>query len=246
MTTVLSIITQSYRESNLIGLGVTPNDKEQAEALPLLSALVGSAVGFAIGEQLADWPIGEVGVVYGRAWNQTLWNRPPAGTRLLARSGTPQTVYLQANPSNGARMALVDVSQALETAPITIDANGVLIEGQPTLVINSAAEPIEWMYDAETANWTRWSAIAIDGDMPFPAKFDSYWITKLAMRLNPRYGRAIQAESASELATIEARIRAAYRQNVVTAADLAVQLLSRQSYERWRNDRINQPTGWMN
>jgi hypothetical protein len=61
VTLISSIITDAYREANIIRLGGVPNANQVTEALRLYNALLGSIYGDDAGESLADWPLGTFG-----------------------------------------------------------------------------------------------------------------------------------------------------------------------------------------
>jgi hypothetical protein len=48
--------------------------------------------------------------------------------------------------------------------------------------------------------------------MPLPQEYDDYFVTRLAMRLNPRYGQAVPDVTVEAMNRIEQKIRARYRQ----------------------------------
>lgn len=232
MSTTLEIITGAHRESNLIAIGVTPKTDQQTEGLSLLQELVSSVLGFEVGEQLNDWPIGTVNFdpIESAAWSEQRWTRPFVNSRLYVNVQSPQTIYFPVNPDNGARMAVVDVLGNLATYPMTLDGNGKHIEGAATVTINTNSANKEWMFRADLQNWVLVTPLANPGDMPFPQQHDGYFTTRLAMRLNPRYARKMDPQTLDTLQRAEQRIQAEYRQRIITPADLGVQVLSVQAY----------------
>lgn len=248
MTSTLDIITDAYRESNIIGLGIVPTAPQQGEALRLLNNVVSSVYGFEVGEALHDWPVGTVGMdIVGIDWSPTIWTKPRANVRLLWASETAQTVYLPDTPSDGARVAVVPVVPNLDTFALTLDANGRKVLGAPTYVVD-VNEQLMLMYRADLADWVRLDPIAdVDADFVFPSEFDSAFITLLAMRLNPRYGRSLTQESASWLDRSLRQLRARYRQRVVVAADIGVLTQTPKGYAPFTVGGIAPRTarGWM-
>jgi hypothetical protein len=228
MTSTLDIITQGLRESNIIGVNATPTAGEQSEGLARLQALVSSVFGQDVGENLVDWPIGLLNVNTHwpsefASWNQNIWAYPRTNTRLLLNSDSPQNVYLPPQPDNGSRVSVVLVSQDVLTHNVTLHGNGRLVEGTTTLVLdNPATAERVLMYDADQGGWVAISSLTLDGVMPFPGEFDDYFITKLAMRMNPRYGRAITAETSARLTEMAGQLKARYRQKQNMPADPAV------------------------
>lgn len=228
MTITLDITTQGLRESNIVGLNSVITDAQRAEALARLQSLVASVYGKDVGENLVDWPIGKLNVSQAwpngyPTWTEREWRFPRTNTRLLFNADGPQDIYLPKEPDDGSRVRLVVVSQNLSVATVTLHGNGRLIEGSDVLVLNddtTAGRVL--MYDADSANWVRVTDLTLESDMPFPIEFDDYFITKLAMRLNPRYGRALTAESANRLNEITGQLKARYRQKQNMPADPAV------------------------
>lgn len=247
MTDALTIITDAYREGNLIGIGVEPTELEQAQGLRLLQNVVSSVFGYEVGEKLHDWPVGSTGVVDGLgSWNENIWTRPVSSVRIVANNATPQTLFLPAHPDDGARIGFVDVGEQVSTYPITLNANGRRIEGLDLLVIDTDNYSAEWFYRADLGEWVRREILAIDSEIPFPSEFDDAFTTMLAMRLNPRYGRAMQGESGAWMERSISRLRSRYRQTVVTAADLPVLVMSTQAYNPYLNAPNGGRFGWMN
>lgn len=252
MTVVSDIITDAYRESNLIGLGVTPNDTEAADGLRRLQAVVSGIMGFDVGEPLNDWPIGldnvDIEPAFYNTWNQAIWSRPLQNSRLLFDSQNAQTIYFPQQPSDGARMAAIDVAGNLATYPATLEGNGRLIDGELSATLDTDGATGIWFYRADMAQWVTVAPITADGVFPFPSEFDDAFVTMLAMRLNPRYGRAMAAESTAILTDRLGNLRARYRQKQTRPADIGVLNLSVQVYNTWSN-RGRVPwfgrTGWM-
>lgn len=215
MTTTLEIITSAYRESNLIAIGTAPTAPQQAEALKRLNALVSSVYGYEVGDPLVDWPVGVAGVVDDVGeWDSNAWTYPAANARLIANHDSATTVYLPPAPDDGARVAVIDPAGRLSSAPITLDGNGRTVEGSPSVTVSVDGTERTWLYRADKGNWTRLSELTGDvgEEFPFPSEFDDYFITKLAMRLNPRYGRSMSGESVAEMDRVLEKLRARYRQ----------------------------------
>lgn len=249
MTSTLDIITDAYREGNLIGIGVTPTTPEQAQAITRLNAVVSNVFGYDVGEKLIDWPVGlAVGADSGdlRSWTAYRWSRPQAGVRLVVNVGGAQELFLPSVVNDGARLGFVDVGGTIGGNPITLNANGRLIEGAGEITLDTDGEVREWFYRADLGDWVKISQLTLGGDMPFPPEFDDVFVTLLAMRLNPRYGRSMAAETGGWLQQSVGRFKARYAQTVVTPADLPVLVMSRQSYNPYR-DQVGARTryGWM-
>lgn len=249
MTVTLAIITGAYRESNILGIGVAPNVDQTNEALERLQSLVASVFGKDVGENLSDWPVGVDNVNTNwpdgyPCWTINEWSYPRQNVRLLLNASMAQNIWLPKSPDNGARIRIVVVSQDLNTYPVTIHGNGRLVEGGDTLLLSdTATAPRVLFYDAERADWVRVEPITEDGQFPFPLEFDDYFITRLAMRINPRYGRALMAESGQRLSEMMQQIKARYRLKENMPADPAVLRLS--DPNRWYGRFSRGRFGWM-
>ncbi len=214
MTVVAEVIEEAFRESQLLNELQSATPTQTRLALSRLQNVVGSAYGFEVGEELSDWPIGTVGIhnPRGIVWEQLVWQRPRINVRLIAAEAEAQTVYLPASPYDGSRIALIDPASRLAAAPITLDAQGRTIENAATFVANTNGLAKTWFYRADLGNWTPITPLAFSDDFPFPPEFDDYFITSLAMRLNPRYGRTMTAESIAALQRSVTLLQARYKQ----------------------------------
>jgi hypothetical protein len=220
MTAVSRIIQQAYRESNLIANGTEPSADQVTEALERLNSMIAALMGFEVGDALFDWPVGNENLSASTTWNSEQWTRVVAQARILVNLQQATTLFLPPNPDDGARLAIVDARGLLATFNYTLDANSRLIEGSTQLVLNEANLNREWMYRADLGQWVRFSTLISTDDLPFPVAFDDFFITKLAMRLNPRYGRSISEGTAVMLASQESKLRARYHQTREVPADL--------------------------
>lgn len=238
MTLISSIIADAYRESNLIALGREPTAGQVTEGLRLLNALFNAVLGDEAGEALTDWPLGN----YGREIDDntiTAQQRthPNINKRLLVLNEEPVTVYLTPAPQDGSRMAIADPSSLLATYPVTLDANGRRIEGAATLTLNTDGTFREWFYRADLGDWVVISSKLSTDEMPFPADFDSFFITYLALRINPRYGRMMDEQSLSIFKSERKKFVSRYLQSQPLEAneDLSWPFMSRQTYDRQRS-----------
>lgn len=241
MTVTLDIITQAHRESNLIAITATLTDAQQTEGLKKLSTLVSSVLGYEVGEGYRDWLVGTD--QDNLSWDSSRWAHPIPNSRLLVTATDDQTIYMPRHPDNGARIQLVDCAVA-GARTITLDGSGFLIDGAATFSTNTAGFDIEWLWRADIGQWKRLNSLLIDSDMPFPDRYDSFFETMLAMRLNPRYGRTMDPQSAAVLQRASTQMRAAYRQRVATPAPLGVNRPSRQVGQPWRNCFRPGRNGW--
>lgn len=215
MTTVAEIVEEAFRESQLLNELQSATPTQTNLALSRLQNAVSSAYGFEVGEELSDWPIGTEGLhnPRGVVWQRLEWERPRINSRMIAASAEAQTVYLPSNPYDGSRISLIDPASRLAAYPITLDAQGRTIENATTFVANTDGLQKTWFYRADRGNWTPITPLAFTDDFPFPAEFDEYFITSLAMRLNPRYGRSMTAESIAALQRSVTLLQARYKQS---------------------------------
>ena len=206
MALASDIIQRAYREGNIIPLNATPNADQVSEALPLLNEQFLAALGFEAGEELSDLNIG--GQFDQSAWCSTY---VPANARLILNLGGALSFNLEPWPYEGQRLAIADAGDNLATYNLTLNGNGRLIEGSSSLVLSTSGDTRQWLYRADTANWVKMTALASGDAMPFPQEFDSFFTTRLAMRLNPRYGQTLSPATVAELSKIEGKLRARYR-----------------------------------
>jgi hypothetical protein len=235
MSLVSDIITGAYRESNVTSLASpTPNANQIAEALTLVNRMVSATYGYEVGNPLVDWPVG-----YQQDWDlipnwcSDDWVRLDSNIRLLALIDTPQTLWMPHEPTDGARILLADPQGLLPTAPITLNAHTRAIEGQIEITISETGE-YAWFYRGDLGQWVRLGPITdITAQFPFPDEFDDYFITYLAMRLNPRYGRAMDPSTQGQMERALGKLRARYRQKISMPCDDGV-LAVTQGYGRFR------------
>lgn len=202
MTLISSIISDAFREGNILPLGKDPTSAQSTEALRLFQGLVDSIYGGDAGEFLTDWPLGNYGREtpgYALSLTDDQINHPGINRRLLATQEAARTVYLTLYPQDGARMGIADPFGRLAAYPITLNANGREIEGSATLTLNTNGTFREWFYRADLGDWVRITSLATGDQSPFPSMFDNMFTILLAMRLNPRYGREMDAQSAEIL-----------------------------------------------
>ena len=244
MTLISSIIADSFREGNIIALGMSPTVNQSTEALRLLNALFSSIYGDEAGELLQDWPLGNFGresTAQDIPTTDHRIDRPSINRRLIAVNEEAKTVYLTLQPQDGARMGITDPFSRLASVPVTLDANGRTIEGASTLLLNTNGLNREWFYRADLSQWVRLTSKADTDEMPFSAEFDNYFITCLAMRLNPRYGRSMDQQSAMIYKADRRKFVSRYLQSmpIEINGDISWPFMSTQSYDRQRSFSSN-------
>lgn len=244
MTLVSSIITDAFREGNILPLGRTPNANQSTEALRLLNALFSAIYGDEAGESLQDWPLGNYGresPAYDLGYTEHRIDHPTINRRLIAVNETAKTIYLTLRPQDGSRMGIADPFGRLSTVPVTLDANGRTIEGGLTLLLNTNGLFREWFYRADLGNWMRLTGVALGDEMPFPSDFDNFFMTLLALRLNPRYGRTMDEQSAAIYKAERKKFVARYLQSQPLEIDDSISwpFMSTQSYDQQREFSSN-------
>lgn len=229
MTTISQIITDAYREGNLIAVGATPTTAEQTEALRLLNRLVASYFGSEFGEDLTDLALGKGGVDTGKEFVAFLDDYPdivvPSNTRLVLNLEAADTVTLPATPMNGERFAVTDASGNLATYNLTVEGNGRMIEGASTLTLSEDGLDRSWFYRADISEWKRLSTLELTDESPFPSEYDDFLIIGLAIRLNPRHGVAVDPQSMMQFGKLKSRFMAMYSQKKEVPVELALQLI---------------------
>lgn len=223
MATVSEIIVQAYREGNFIAVGEVPTADEVAEAVPRLNSFIASLFGIELGEVLHDWyapnenepaaplrrPLTPSGA--GEAAGP-FWIYPPPNARLLLALTEGRAIYFPAAPSDGARMALVDVGS---TAEVTLSGNGRKIEGAATLTATPAAlSERTWLYRADLGDWVRLKTLVEVDVPPLPDTFDDLLICGLTIRLAPRFGVVTAAETAQRYVDMLGHLKKRYKQEV--------------------------------
>jgi hypothetical protein len=209
MTLVSSIITDAYRESNLIPLIATPSANQVTEALRRLNNIIMSTVGNEAGDELRD-------LNYGGDYDQSTCLREwlPRNVRLVLNLDAAVSLDAHPYPFEGQRLSFIDVGDNLNTYNVTISGNGRLIEGASSVTLSVDGDSRQWMYRSDTGNWVKIEELEEDDDMPFPLEFDDYFITALAMRLNPRYGQELHPLSLEALRRSRSQLRSRYRSRI--------------------------------
>lgn len=218
MTTVASIITSAFRETNLIPVGVAPTAAQETEAFGLLSTIVAGVLGNTAGENLSPFPLGQNDINSPKGypwWNNELPGNVflPYNTRIMCNLTAAGTVNLHPRPHDGARMGIVDVSQNFDIHPLTIHGNGRSIEGQDEMTYSTAGEIREWVYREDLGDWVTVIPLDPTGNMPWPAEFDDVFIITLASRLNPRNGQVMHPASIQTLKDAMSNFSARYGQS---------------------------------
>lgn len=237
MTQVADIIQGAYREINLVAIGKSPTAAQIAEGLTYFNEIVAHVLGGEAGNLLHNWPLGN----YGRAPNdQILYDNwdcltyPPPNVRLIVAADSAMTVYFPVRPSDGARMAIIDPHDLLSARPVTLDGNGVTIEGANTITLSTNGTAKTWLYRADLGNWVLLSPLTTTDNVPFPSPdYDPYFKILLALRLAAPAGRTLSDATMAAFGPIEQKFKARYYQSVPMAVDPTLLFTSRQSYRQY-------------
>lgn len=215
MTLASDIITDAYRESNIIPMGNSPNANQQTEGINRLNVLVLSTIGNEVGDALDDL---NVGGNYDQS--SCITDSIPDNARLILNLSATKTLKLDPYPFEGQRLSFVDVAGNLATYPVTLSGNGRNIEGSASLVLNVNSDSRQWMYRADLGDWVKITTLIYTDEMPFPQEFDDYFITMMALRVNPRYGQVLTPETMLALKRSRNQIRARYHAWIQVRPDL--------------------------
>ena len=216
-TPIINIITDALRETNLIPLGSAPTTVQQTEAFSKLQSIVSSVLGNEVGENLNPFPLGQDNITSPKGypwWNNSLPGNlfVPTNIRIMCNLTAEGFVNFHPKPHDGARMGIVDVSGNFGTNELTIYGNGRMIEGESEMTYNTAGEVREWIYREDLGGWVVVVPLTLTGNMPFPPEFDDFFIIRLAMRLNPRYGQVMHPASMETLKEMTMKLTARYSQ----------------------------------
>jgi hypothetical protein len=243
MTLTSEIITDAYRQSNLLPIGTSPTVDQQNEALRYLNRIVKSVFGNEAGDPLQAFPVGRNNIdrPSGFPWYDTVPDNDwfvPKNTRAMLNLDAPISLYLHPMPDDGSRFAVIDVSENVSTNNCTVYGNGRLIEGANSITLSTDSVDKEWFYRADLGNWMLYSPLTDATIFPFPEEFDDYFITLLAMRLNPAYGVMIDAQSKMIFDRAGRQLRARYTQNIPTRVELGLIRMPKTTHQRYLWDNF--------
>lgn len=222
------LVKQAYREGNIVpldpvtGLAVTTTGQE-IEGLVLLNRYLKSLFGLELGEFPTDWPVppSTTSPVASRAplapkrrdLPSNVWPYPPPNARLVLNLTSNQEIFLQQDPDDGAHITIATTGSGGHA--LTLNGNGRLIEGSATLTAPQAdLDGRQLLYRADLATWVRLTDLTADDESPLPELYDDILAIGTFIRIAPRYGRAISAETAATYKRLMKRLRAQYRQHM--------------------------------
>jgi len=237
MTLVSEIITDAYRQSNLLAIGVSPTALQQEEALRYLNRLLKSVFGNEAGDPLTSFPIGRGHIQRpsGYPWWDTVPDNDwyvPSDTRAMLNIDRSVDLWLNPAPCDGARFQAIDAGKNLSEFPVTIHGNGASIEDQFEIVLDTDGINQTWFFQADIANWVRYSPITSTDLFPFPEEFDDYFISLLAMRLNPSYGTMMDDQSKEIMRRSKSQLAARYTQIIPVRSEFGLIRMPRMAADR--------------
>jgi hypothetical protein len=144
----------------------------------------------------------------------------------------PVSLYLHPQPDDGTRFAVADPSDNVATYNVTLYGNGRTIEGQPSIVLNTNGVTTEWYFRQDLADWIKYSPLVAEDTFPFPEEFDDFFITMLALRLNPAYGTQLDGQSQMILQRTRSQFKARYQTHRQTKSEDGITRLPRTAADR--------------
>lgn len=220
---VSEAIKAGYREANIIVIGESPSDDENAEALSRLNDFRDALFGSELGENLEDWavpppsaqsaiPENLVSPNLGSTW----YLCPRTNSRLLVRALVATTIKFPENPNDGSRIAFVDIGS--NSVDLTLNGNGRLIEGQPLLVDTPQAfAGKQWFYRADLASWEAVEDLTLADNLPLPREYNDLFICYVAIRMSPRHSQEVSEKTVAVFDKLLKQAKARYRQTQAIA-----------------------------
>lgn len=238
MTTVTQIITDAYRQSNLLAIGATPTDAQLAEGLRYYNRIVASVLGNEAGENLQPFPIGRHNISRpsGYPWSGSVPSFDwfvPLNTRLMLNLEEAADIYLNPVPEDGSRLGVCDVSGNTATYNVVLHGNGRNIEGSPSITIATDGVDREWFFREDLGDWVRAVPLILTDESPFPTEFDDMFVTMLAMRLNPSYGVTMDVQTGEVYKRSRSQFRARYHNIIEVHSEDALIRLPRTANDRY-------------
>lgn len=236
MSTNRAIVHKGFREAGIIAVGELADAAEFEEGLDLLQGIYSSFFGTELGEPLASVNYGIEGLVNPYAIDEdiSLYVKSAflfVNKRYILNLEASQTLYLDPNPTDGARLGLIDNAGNLSTNNLILDGNGRQIEGNASITLATDSLNREWFYRADQGDWVRVIDIVADDQSPLPREFDDLLTTALALRLNPRYGAETSQEVQGVLTRMKRIFRARYKQVTEQFSELGMTRLPNSKFK---------------
>lgn len=215
MSTLSEIVQRAFRESQILDINRPPSTLQEAEAVTILRGIILRHIRPAVTSiWLGDLTgIKEQKGVILKDFAQYAQNTAvPQDCYVNLLLQEAKTLMLPPSPGDGARLTFIDVASTLATNPLTVTGNGNLIAGNPTATLSTNNENTSFMFRRDLANWIPISPASLVGSaqMPFTEEFDDLFVIELAMRLNPRYGKELNAVTIEVFQDIRSRFKGRY------------------------------------
>lgn len=243
MTTVSQIITDAYQYNNLIALSAIPTAAEQDKALRYLNRLFRSVFGNELGEKFQTIYLGDIDSLV-RDYSDTIETLTSPfvvypSVKLACLLTSASTVYLTPTPQDGARVSIQDVIGNFATYPLTVIANGRLIEEAPTKTLNINGLNSEWFYRGDLSNWVKVTDLTLTDTFPLPQEFEEMFILLLSLRLSASDDVEFNGQLTYVLNNTMKKFRSRYRQNVEVNSEPALIRLTNNRYYQDLTTRFN-------
>jgi hypothetical protein len=139
---------------------------------------------------------------------------PPKNSRIVfaGKGGTSYTAYFPEAPDDGSRMGLIQGATGDSGVSLTLDGNGRLIDGSPTMALTTPLTHMRWLYRADIGDWRPMAQLLASDEMPFAPDMDDFFISALAIRFAPGYDKTVSGETSLAYKSGMSAFRARYRQ----------------------------------
>lgn len=239
MTTLVSqLIRDAYRQSNLIGINTAVTTAQSDEGLRYLQRIVKASYGNDASEALQQLPLGRDNI--SRPSGYPWYNNNPGGnwfvpknTQLMCNLTESVQVYLHPYPDDGTRFGVNDISDTFASNNLIINGNGRTIEDTTSVTLSTNGTDSQWFFQQSTGNWYKLTDLITTDPFPFPAEFDDYFITLLAIRLNPSYGSALDPQSDAAYKKAKREFVARYHQTIQTRSELGLIRMPNSTADRY-------------
>lgn len=229
MTTLNDIIGRAYREQQILDIGAAPSTAQVAEALPLLQGIILRSI--------VQTPQSTIWIGSRPKTSKSQRQRDftdlrdafaiPQNVYIHASLTSPMTLFMPYNAGDGARLVVIDAGGSFGVNPLTLDGNRGLIDGSPTAVLSSSGQRSDFFYRRDLAEWRSVSPLTAISTVPFPEEYDDMFVIELAARLMVRYGKALDAATATFHDAMRDRFKARYAR---TSSDVEADVLFESEY----------------
>lgn len=203
MATGREIVTEAFRDGNLIPITASLTDQQLSQGLNKLNGFINNLYGFELGEQLRDWPLPPQNDAATQArfplepaderLRPTVYPFPPPNARILMGVRSRENLTMPQSPDDGARMEFVDINSN-DPSEIVLDTNGRQFNGQTGTLILTPQElnGQRYLYRAELGNWRLIQTYTADMDVDaLPDQFDDLLVLSVLDRIGPSFGREL-------------------------------------------------------